>query len=202
MSSGFSFFLFFPVAQMTSQKVCVRSAFCKARSTDKQLCQTLVGVIQKIQKGERASCGQNSLENTGVQQSQKGFLLAGLLRAFTMLCKYPRRVDCAVSSNTWILESVFQGQGVGGSGRLAGKLSGGWEPPSVWQRERKPTEKQAVLANPQLLRQPWVKGRSRIDSFGLVLKLATSCPADSVSHRSQDAFIVAVSGQGSASLQG
>lgn len=124
----FFFFFFFPVAQMTSQKVCVQSAFCKARSMGKQHCQALVGVIQKIQKGERASCGQNSLENTGVQQSQKGFLLAGLLRAFTMLCKYPRRVDCAVSSNTWILESVFQGQGVGGSSRLEEKLSGGGNP--------------------------------------------------------------------------
>ena len=65
-----------------------------------------------------------------------------------MLCKYPRRVDCAVSSNTWILESVFQGRGVVGSGRLAEKLSGGWEPPSVWQMESQPTEKQAVLTNP------------------------------------------------------
>ena len=61
----FSFF-FFSVAQMTSQKVCVRSAFCKARSTGKQLCQALVDVIQKIQEGERASCGQNSLENIRV----------------------------------------------------------------------------------------------------------------------------------------
>lgn len=112
-----------------------------------------------------------------------------------MLCKYPRRVDCAVSSNTLILESVFQGRGVGGSGRLAEKLSGEWEPLSVWQKESQPTEKQAVLANPQLLRQPRVKGRSREDSLGLVLKLVTSCPADLMAHRSQDAFVVAVSRQ-------
>ena len=112
-----------------------------------------------------------------------------------MLCKYPRRVDRAVSSNTWILESVFQGRGVVGSGRLAEKLSGGWEAPSVWQRESQPTERQAVLTNPQPLRQPQVKGRTREDSLGLVLKLASSCLADLTAHRSQDTFIVAISRQ-------
>ena len=112
-----------------------------------------------------------------------------------MLCKYPRRVDCAISSNTWILESVFQGHGVGGQGQAGRKALWGWEPPSDWQRETQPTEKQTVLAKPQLFHQPRVKGRSREDSLGLVLKLATSCPADLVSHGSQDALIVAVSRQ-------
>lgn len=85
--------------------------------------------------------------------------------------------------------------GGGGQQQAGRKALWRWEPPSDWQRKTQPTEKQAVLANPQLFHQPQVKGRSREDSLGLVLKLATSCPADLVSHGNQDALIVAVSRQ-------
>ena len=63
----------------------------------------------------------------------------------------------------------------------------------VWQRESQPKEQKAVLAKHQLLGQPRVKNRSWEDSLGLVLKQATSRPADLVSHRSQGGMLLSPS---------
>lgn len=67
------------------------------------------------------------------------------------------------------------------------------EPRLVWRKESQPKEQKAVLAKDQLLGQPRVKSRSREDSLGLVLKQATSRPADMVSHRSQGGMLLSPS---------
>lgn len=96
-------------------------------------------------------------------------MLAGLLRAFTMLCKYPRRVDCAVSSNTWILESVFQGHGVGGAGA-------GWQKSSLGVgtpfrlAEGDPTDREAGCAG-QAPAVPSAPGQGQIQG-----RQPWSCP--------------------------
>lgn len=133
----------------------------------------------------------------GVRQSEKGFFLAGLLRALTVLRSH-RRVDCAVSSNTCSLKSVFQGW----AGSRA--LPGGWRGPrSVWRgRASRRSGRPAVMAKHPLPTQPQVKGRPREDSLCLVLKQATSCLLGQGRTGAGDVLTVAVSQQGATSLRG